>query len=146
MADLTKEQTEEVHEAFSVFDKGGSGKVAAGELGALMRALGQDVSAAEEKDLLSELGNPTDISKDEFAGLISKLLKPPSNPDEIIAAFKTFDKSGDGKVSVKELEHVLCNLGDRLSKDEVQELLKDAKVSGDELNYSDFVRTCLTSS
>lgn len=96
------------------------------------------------QDLLNELGNPGSISKDQFSGLIASLLAGPSNADEIIAAFKTFDRDGSGTVSVKELKNVLTSLGDRLSEAEVDELLKDAAVANGSVKYADFVRTVLS--
>jgi len=63
-----------------------------------------------------------------------------SSSEEILNAFAVFDKDGDGTASASEVRHVLTNLGDRLSDEEVDEMLKEADARGTgAINYNDFV-------
>eukprot|EP00406_Dinophysis_acuminata_P057250 CAMPEP_0179281906 /NCGR_PEP_ID=MMETSP0797-20121207/37394_1 /TAXON_ID=47934 /ORGANISM="Dinophysis acuminata, Strain DAEP01" /LENGTH=171 /DNA_ID=CAMNT_0020990627 /DNA_START=69 /DNA_END=580 /DNA_ORIENTATION=- len=56
MADqLTEEQIEEFKEAFSLWDKDGSGTIQAKDLGTVLRSLGQNPTAAELQDMLNEV-------------------------------------------------------------------------------------------
>ena len=48
--------------------------------------------------------------------------------DEFIRGFQVFDKDGTGYIGVGELRYVLTSLGEKLSDDEVDELLKGVKV------------------
>lgn len=41
-----------------------------------------------------------------------------------------FDKGGDGRIGVGELRYVLTSLGEKLSDEEVDELLKGVQVGG----------------
>ena len=41
-----------------------------------------------------------------------------ADPNEILAAFKVFDKDGNGSISAAELRHVMHNLGEELSPEE----------------------------
>ena len=50
------------------------------------------------------------------------------DPDEFIRGFQVFDKDGTGYIGVGELRYVLTSLGEKLSDDEVDELLKGVKV------------------
>lgn len=55
-----------------------------------------------------------------------------------------FDKNGDGLISSSELRHVMTSLGDKLSDEEVDDMLKEADLDGDGMvNYVEFV-TILT--
>lgn len=49
-----------------------------------------------------------------------------STQDAMLHAFAVFDKDGTGQANAGELRHVLTNLGERLSDDEVSEMLKEA--------------------
>ena len=59
--------------------------------------------------------------------------------DEILEAFKVFDKDGNGLISSRELKHVMGNLGESLSEDEVEAMIKEADTDGDgSINYAEF--------
>ena len=51
--------------------------------------------------------------------------------EEIREAFKVFDKDGNGFISAAELRHVMTTLGEKLSEDEVEEMIREADVDGD---------------
>lgn len=47
-----------------------------------------------------------------------------------------FDKNNDGLISSKELRHVMTNLGEKLSEEEVDDMIKEADGDGDGMvNY-----------
>lgn len=48
-----------------------------------------------------------------------------------------FDKDKDGYISAGELRYVMTNLGEKLTDEEVQEMIKEADLDGDGLvNYN----------
>jgi calmodulin len=58
---------------------------------------------------------------------------------QILEAFKIFDKDGNGLISARELKHVMANLGESLSEDEVEAMIKEADIDGDgAINYTEF--------
>lgn len=65
---LSPEQVAEFKEAFSKFDKDGNGSINTQELGAVMQALGKDLSEAELKEFISKVDTDADgvISFPEF--------------------------------------------------------------------------------
>jgi len=60
-----------------------------------------------------------------------------SNPvEDLREAFKMFDRNGDGKIDPKELRRVMTNLGEKLTDDEVDEMIQTADKDGDgKVNY-----------
>lgn len=55
---------------------------------------------------------------------------------EIRQAFRVFDKDGNGYISAAELRHVMTNLGEKLTDEEVDEMMKQADIDGDgQVNY-----------
>ena len=47
-----------------------------------------------------------------------------------------FDKDGNGYISALELRHVMTNLGEKLTEDEVDEMIAEADQDGDgQVNY-----------
>merc|ERR1712072_478808 len=139
MADqLTEEQIAEFKEAFSLFDKDGDGTITTKELGTVMRSLGQNPTEAELADMINEVdadGSGT-IDFPEFLNLMAEKIKE---------AFKGFDKDGNGFISAAELRHVMTNLGEKLTDEEVDEMLREADIDGDgQINYEEFVKMMMS--
>ena len=62
-----------------------------------------------------------------------------------VDAFRVFDKDGNGYISAAELRHVMTNLGEKLTDEEVDEMIREADIDGDgQVNYEEFV-TMMTS-
>ncbi|KAJ1971166.1 myosin II light chain [Dimargaris xerosporica] len=142
-------------EAFSLFDKTGQGHIPISSLGTLLRALGQNPTESDLADILSDL--EADLGSKsatvDFATFL-KILKRPGGFDkpsseafeEFIQAFQVFDKEGNGFISAGELRYVLTSLGDRLTDEEVNDLLKgvDTDKNGN-IHYAEFVKMLLES-
>ncbi|XP_047503285.1 calmodulin-like isoform X1 [Pieris napi] len=144
---LTEEQVAEFKEAFMLFDKDEDGTITMAELGVVMRSLGQRPSETELRDMVKEVdqdGNGT-IEFNEFLQMMSKKMRGGDGEDELREAFRVFDKNNDGLISSVELRHVMTNLGERLSEEEVDDMIREADLDGDGMvNYDEFV-TILTS-
>ena len=54
----------------------------------------------------------------------------------IVYCCRVFDKDGNGFISAAELRHVMTNLGEKLTDDEVDDMIKEADLDGDGMvNY-----------
>ncbi|RRT35114.1 hypothetical protein B296_00051752, partial [Ensete ventricosum] len=150
---LTDDQISEFKEAFSLFDKDGDGLYRSElcvqmvleimELGTVMRSLGQNPTEAELQDMINEVdadGNGT-IDFPEFLNLMARKMKDTDSEEELKEAFRVFDKDQNGFISAAELRHVMTNLGEKLTDEEVDEMIREADVDGDgQINYDEFVK------
>ena len=56
-----------------------------------------------------------------------------------------FDKDGNGKISQQELKLVMKNLGENLTDEEINEMIREADDNGDgEVDYEEFVKMMQT--
>ncbi|CAL9137011.1 unnamed protein product [Musa textilis] len=169
---LTDDQIAEFKEAFSLFDKDGDGPILSipfcchpllpldlcscsalftgcittKELGTVMRSLGQNPTEAELQDMINEVdadGNGT-IDFPEFLNLMARKMKDTDSEEELKEAFRVFDKDQNGFISAAELRHVMTNLGEKLTDEEVDEMIREADVDGDgQINYEEFVKVMM---
>lgn len=121
-----------------MFDKDGDGTITTKELGTVMRSLGQNPTEAELQDMINEVdadGNGT-IDFPEFLTMMARKMKETDSEEEIREAFRVFDKDGNGFISAAELRHVMTNLGEKLTDEEVDEMIREADIDGDgQVNY-----------
>ena len=77
----------------------------------------------------------------EFLSPMARKMKDTDTEEELIEAFKVFDRDGNGFISAAELRHVMTNLGEKLTDEEVDEMIREADVDGDgQINYEEFVK------
>lgn len=126
----------------------GDGMITTEELGIAIRSLGLDPSKGELQNMINEVDADGDGTLDfaEFLAMMARKVKDTGTEDEIMEAFRAFDKNGDGFVSAAELRQVMDSLGEKLSDNEIGEMIREADMDGDYLiNYSEFayVSWCL---
>ena len=62
---------------------------------------------------------------------------------EIEEAFRRFDKGGNGRVSLKELRRMMGQLGERLTEDELDEMMREADLNEDgQIDFKGKFDTC----
>jgi len=88
-------------------------------------------------------GNGT-IDFPEFLTMMARKMKDTDSEEEIREAFRVFDKDGNGFISAAELRHVMTNLGEKLTDEEVDEMIREADIDGDgQVNYEGMSPTFL---
>ncbi|CAF1141127.1 unnamed protein product [Rotaria sordida] len=103
--------------------------------GTVMRSLGQNPTEAELQDMINEVdadGNGT-IDFPEFLTMIARKMKDTDSEEEIREAFRVFDKDGHGFISAAELRHVMTNLGEKLTDEEVDEIIRETHIHGESM-------------
>eukprot|EP00249_Psilotum_nudum_P012010 c23528_g1_i1 orf=199-648(+) len=140
---LNEEQMAELREAFNLFDKDRNGSITMEELGTVMRSLGQNPTKTELQNMINEVdvdGNGT-VDFSEFLSLMAAKMKDTDPEEELKEAFKVFDQDHNGYITASELSHVMINLGEKLTEEEVWQMIREADADGDgQVNYDEFVR------
>jgi Ca2+-binding EF-hand superfamily protein len=70
--------------------------------------------------------------------------RDPGEPEEYCRGFQVFDKDMTGFIGVGQLRYILTNLGEKMSDEEVDELLKAVDTSSGEINYTGMFITFTT--
>ena len=135
------DQLAEFREAFTLFDKAETGSIAERDVGTVMRAAGANPGETDVINMIQEYGDGG-INFEAFCKMMSTLLSAtPDSEEEIIECFKVFDQEGKGTMSVPELKNVMCSLGEKMTDEEVDDMVSDVKLDGDgRFNYAELVK------
>jgi calmodulin len=131
--------------AFDAFDDNRDGLVSVEYLSKLLRAVGYNPTPAETDDMILDISSPV-FNFTAFLYLIA-LHGRANDPDhELIAAFQLFDTNGSGTVTTTTIRHILGNLKEPFTQDEIGELLGQSLVDAktDTVNYTAFVQIIRT--
>ena len=141
---ILEEKRLEYKEAFDMFDSLKTGKITAEQIYNVMRNMGNELPLQEIKGMIAELDadGSGEIDFEEFITFMqmTQNTEELTDEEEVIRAFQSFDKDGNGWLSNEEFKHILCNLGDKFTEAECNEIFKEADMNNDgKLEYREFV-------
>ncbi|CAG2234632.1 CALM [Mytilus edulis] len=144
---LTKEQILECRAAFRLFDKDGDGTITTHEIGVVMRSLGKHPTDEDLKKIVDEIDIDGDgtVTFEEFLAIMTKQLCSKETAADIREAFRVFDKDGKGYLTVSEFQHIMGNLGEKMTWEETEEMIEEVDTDGDgRISCDDFIKIVTT--
>ncbi len=97
-------------EAFQIFDKHSEGYISTKELGTIFNSLGINISEEDLIEIITIYDNDQNNSMIDFITFLDIIAKKKDDiykEEDLINAFRIFDKEGNGKISIKELRYVM---------------------------------------
>jgi calcium-dependent protein kinase len=142
---LDDEHINKLREVFEALDEDGVGVLTPAKLKEGLTKLHADhgESLEELKEILERVnaGHHDEIDYTEFiAAMMDR--KTYLQRDACWQAFRVYDKNGDGKIDISELEAVFScgSVENAMGKDAIDKLMKDADTNGDgELDFEEFM-------
>ena len=132
---------------FEIYDNNKDGNVNSIELANILKAININVSDEEIRDIIFELdleGNG-EINYEDFLTIVKRREKNVDKEEEVLNAFKLFDKEGNGLININELKHIMLTVGNNITEEELNDLLKEADTDNDGyINYEEFIRSLLS--
>ncbi|OAF67957.1 hypothetical protein A3Q56_04310 [Intoshia linei] len=115
-----------IKEAFGLYDKGNYGKIKTELLGPCLRTAGIKCSTGEVVDYISRNDTTKSgfITFSQFSEIAIPIISEGITNESVLEAFQLFDVKNTGAISKFELKHIMTNLGDKLSEDDVHEMLQ----------------------
>merc|ERR1712241_1264183 len=146
---FTEDQVEDFKEVFQLFDTKGDGLIQVTQVGDVLRALGQNPTEGDVKKLVqstnSKGGPDARVTFETFLPLLQAVSgkKITDTVDDFVEGLRHFDKEGNGRISAIELRHLLTGLGEKMSEEEVEQLIHGKEDSQGNINYEEFVKMVL---
>lgn len=112
------------------------------QLGEIMQKYGMKPSELELQDMICELdtNGSGEVEFGEFKEFMLLKVKNHDAEEELREAFKVFDVDGNGFIAARDLREAMTKLGERLSNEEVDEMIKEANFDNQgEINIEEFI-------
>lgn len=141
---LTQKQKDDIKLAFDYFDQGGSGQIKKKELKVILRALGFNPSNEDLDglmDLSGEKRTEDTIDFQEFMDIMLTKIEERLSLDDIKYTFTKIanirNQNGDNeknRIENEDIEYIAEILEEKLTKEEIEEMLNEAIEAGKLLN------------
>jgi len=145
---LNNSMVDELKKSFRFRDYDNDGQIFTRDIGPVVRSVkGLKPSEAEIVAMINEVDrNGGMCNLETLVQMISREVTQPE-PDSaktLAEMFKLYDRDGRGLVSVGDLRHVLTNVGEKLTEQEADDLLKlSGSVERGMVNYHKFVEVIM---
>lgn len=117
---------EEIYDCFLLHDADGDGLVSTSEFPSMLRCLGFVLTHSDAKSIRQEFA-AKEISQGDiqlFLSVIGRNYPRHIDRRELVRAFKIFDRKKEGLADLNELGRVLMCMGEKMSKEEWDKLLR----------------------
>lgn len=144
---LTMNDITEYKAAFTLFDEDNDGLITTDDTKKLMRSLGQNFSEKELDNIVSGFKREgvKGVELHEFLDLMAKNRLKEDNNNNLLRAFKYFDREDTGRISFKDFSHTLSTLNEKLHISEIKLLEEYCGVSNGEFEYADLLNLIIDS-
>ncbi len=144
--DFTAEEIKQFKSVFDKIDIKQTGFIDVKEVQKIMRDFGSDITLEDIEAMMSDIdvNKSGNINFEEFLEFLRRSNNDTASTneeeDEVLRAFQTFDKNGDGHLTCTEFKHILTTLGDKFTEKEVDEIFKEIDINHDGiLEYREFI-------
>ena len=141
--EISDEQRQEIKEAFDLFDTEGRNEIDIKELKVAMRALGFEPKKEEVNRLIKEVDrdNKGVINFDDFNDIMSQKVAERDPVEEMKKAFMLLCEDNQERITLKSLKKTADELGETMTKEELEEMIREADYDGDgEIGEDDFIK------
>ncbi|CAD5125226.1 DgyrCDS13465 [Dimorphilus gyrociliatus] len=114
-------------------------------LSTVMRSLGFSPTITEIDQYFKKNEKDNRIDFATFLEVLHQHMEKEKCQQDLLNAFKAFDKNQTGTISYNDFYHLLTATGERLSGSDVDKIFKEAGVSkGQPIKYKEFMKVVLT--
>ncbi|XP_031351630.1 troponin C, isoallergen Bla g 6.0101-like isoform X2 [Photinus pyralis] len=135
--EMEREQLQMLRSTFDAFDIDKKGYIEPEMVGIILDMLGTQIMGDELESIIAEIdedGNG-EVSFEEFSNMVARFLVEEEEDTaaiqlELKGAFRFYDKEGNGFITTDVLREILKELDDKLSDDELDNMIDEIDADG----------------
>lgn len=132
---ITIDKLEMLHSVFDAYDEDNDGKIDYEKMETLIRAVGYNPTPEEVDDMILDVQRRP-FSFCQFLYIVYRHSRAASVEDDLVTAFKVFDRNKSGRLPVATIRSILENTRQPFSSDQIDDLLEQVDVQNDEVDYT----------
>ena len=113
-----------------------------------MRSLGLNPSDEDLKEISESFDNEKNnnlIDFNSFLIIMAKRKNDIDKEEDLLEAFRVFDKENNGKISARELRYVMMSSGEDLNENDIEDMIHEASTDNEEyIDYHKFVKLMIS--
>ncbi|XP_075560519.1 uncharacterized protein LOC142592751 [Dermacentor variabilis] len=146
--ELDDAKVAELRDLFCKFDVDRTGAVAFEHVDEILRTAARVIVEPDFKKRVKST-EPDDLQQKvqfpEFLDMVQKCTRAFNPQTDLQDAFRVFDRDGHGFITTAELRHVVTTLGERMTDEEADELIREADPNNEgQVDYEQFIRIIST--
>ena len=143
---MENSNTSNFDEIFFKFDPTKQGKVSFSEFEAVLLKLGTELTRPEILEIFTEAKSTQEefLTKEEFDKFLANKVFGKGFEDDLVSAFLTFDRDGDGFITKDELQLAVGFIGEKIVDEEIEKIIRQTDKDQDgKISFSDFRKTMI---
>lgn len=140
---MTPEMVEKLQSAFVDFDDDGDGEVETQMLERALRAYGVNPTAQEMADILSDVSRYNTVDFNTFAYIIYHISRSSNTEDDLVEAFRLFDKDGMGKIKASQIKEILLHINRPFTDEQLDEITAGLQNDNGFVDYRELTKLLL---
>ncbi|KAK9863257.1 hypothetical protein WJX84_001918 [Apatococcus fuscideae] len=144
---LSRQQMEDLREAFEMFDKRKAGAFTSEDLQKVLKDLGEGTSAKDIDNIIAGLDTDGDgvIDFAQFVLVMMHNVRKAEPEKDLQGVFSVFDKSGNGLITQEDLRNAIKSMGSQeLSEDDISVALGMVEQKDGQIDYHEFLRLIMS--
>lgn len=137
-ANFDQQQIQEFKEAFTIIDQNRDGFIDATDLKDMWASLGRVQDDKFLDEMVAEATGPINFTM--FLTFMGDKLQNTDSDECLTNAFLTIDENNTGFIKQDVFTKCLLQLGDRFTKDEIEQMYNVAPMKGDSINWKKFIK------
>ncbi|CAF3318729.1 unnamed protein product [Rotaria socialis] len=143
MANLTRNQEQQLRDAFDLFDRNRSGDISKKELKKVLKTLGIKANEKELQALINQMDadGSGKIDFNEFKAVMGNKYFSRHSTANLEAAFSSFDSDGNGFLTIDELQNVMSRMGRHMTLSEIKAMVQSLDTNKDgKISFNEFAK------
>ena len=139
---ITIDKLEKLHSVFDAYDEDNDGKIDYEKRETLIRAVCYNPTPEEVDDMILDV-QKRPFTFCQFLYIVYRHSRAANVEEELVTAFKVFDRNNSGRLPVATVRSILENTRQPFSSDQIDDLLEQADIQNDEVDYTMLVHAIL---